>query len=143
MSQTLTTVEELFQQGVERYKGGESVETLIPFFQDLCDRSSKSSTSWTCLAWLYLLANKPSAAMKAAKKAVKLNPHDPQARVNLAVALLEAGQKGVREHIDIAQQILMVAPDDLKAEVQDNIADGLSRKENWQALEKVKAWLFA
>ncbi|MGA1410133.1 MAG: tetratricopeptide repeat protein [Prochlorotrichaceae cyanobacterium] len=141
MKDTLT-VEELFNQGFERYKAGESLDTLIPFFQDLCDRANKSSTSWTCLAWLYLLAEKPSQALKAAKKATKLNPHDPQARVNLAVALLDAGQKGVREHIDVAQQILMVAPEEVTQEVKSNIADGLSRKPGWKGMEKVNAWLF-
>lgn len=141
MNDTLT-VEELFNEGFERYKAGESPETLIPFFQDLCDRAGKSSTSWTCLAWLYLLTDKPAQAIKAGKKAIKLNPHDPQARVNLAVALLDAGQKGVREHIDVAQQVLMVAPEEVKQEVQSNIADGLIRKPDWPGMEKVKAWLF-
>jgi predicted Zn-dependent protease len=141
MTETLTA-EELFNQGIARYKDGESPETLIPFFQDLCERTQKSSTTWTCLTWLYLLADKPNAALKAGKKAIKLNPHDPQARVNLAVALLETKQKGVREHIDMALQVLMVAPEEVKAEVRENIADGLARKENWKALEKVRAWLF-
>ena len=94
------------------------------------------------MAWLYLLAEKPAQAIKAAKKAIKLNPHDPQARVNLAVAMLDAGQKGVREHIDVALQILMVAPPEVKEEVQSNIEDGLSRKPDWKGMEKVKAWLF-
>jgi predicted Zn-dependent protease len=141
MNETLS-VEELFNAGVERYKAGESPDTLIPFFQDLCDRAGKSSTSWTCLAWLYLLAEKPAQALKAAKRAIKINPHDPQARVNLAVALLDAGQKGVREHIDVALQILMVAPPEVKEEVKSNIEDGLSRKPDWKGMEKVKAWLF-
>ncbi|MFZ4666572.1 MAG: tetratricopeptide repeat protein [Prochlorotrichaceae cyanobacterium] len=137
------TLEDLFDEGLERYKAGEAPESLIPLFQTLCDRSSKNSVSWTCLSWLYLLTDKPSQAIKAAKKAIKLNPHDPQARINLAVALLDAGQKGVREHIDVAQQIIMVAPEDIKQEVVGNIQDGFDRKPDWKSLERVKSWLFS
>lgn len=77
------TVEALFDQGLERYNAGESAATLLPVFKDVCDRSPKSSSAWTCLSWLYLLDSKPSQAAKAAQKAIKLNPQDPQARVNL------------------------------------------------------------
>ena len=135
------SLEALFDEGIDRYKAGENPETLVPLFQDICDRSPKNSVSWTCLAWLYLLADKPNPAVKAAKKAVKISSHDPQARINLAVALLETGQKGVREHIDKIQQIMTVAPDELKEEVQGNIADGLERKPDWPALLKVKNWI--
>ena len=76
------TVESLFESALERYKAGEDIANLIPVFQEICDRSPKSSAAWTCLAWLYLLNNKSAAAVKAAKIAVKLNPQDAQARVN-------------------------------------------------------------
>ena len=49
--------------------------------------------------------------------AVKLNPQDPQARINLSLALLETQSKGVRTHIQVVQQVLAMAPqvaDDLK-----------------------------
>jgi len=87
------TVDSLFDTGLERYKAGEAATSLIPLFKEVCDRSPKSSPAWTCLAWLYLLDNKASLAYKAAQKAVKLNPQDPQARVNLAVAMLETVKK--------------------------------------------------
>lgn len=135
------TVESLFDEGIERYKAGEAPETLIPIFKEVCDRSRKSSSAWTCLAWLYLLAEKPSAAYEAAHKAVKLNPQDPQARVNLVLAMLDGSKKGVREHIEIAQQLIMAIPD-LREEVSQNIADGLTRKPNWQSLQRVQTWLF-
>ncbi|XQQ05527.1 MAG: tetratricopeptide repeat protein [Leptolyngbya sp. IPPAS B-1204] len=90
---TETTVEALFDQGLERYRAGEDPASLIPLFKEVCDRTPKSSSAWTCLAWLYLLDNKPSQAYKAAQKAVKLNPQDPQARINLAMAMLETAQK--------------------------------------------------
>jgi predicted Zn-dependent protease len=135
------TVEALFDQGVERYQAGEPAAELIPLFKDVCDRSPKSSSAWTCLAWLYLLDNKPTQATKAAQKAVKLNAQDAQARVNLAIALLETAQKGVRQHVEIAQQLVMAVPE-LREEVQRNFEEGLSRKPDWKSLLRVQAWLF-
>jgi predicted Zn-dependent protease len=137
----MTQTEELFKSGLERYQAGESPETLIPVFQDLCDRAPRNSNAWTCLAWLYLLVDKPKAAYKAAQKAVKLNPHDAQAQVNLAVAMLDSGEKGVRTPIEQAQQ-LIIASSDLKDEVKENIADGFSKKPEWKSLSKVQNWLF-
>jgi predicted Zn-dependent protease len=134
------TIESLFQQGIERYQAGESAEVLLPVFQDVCDRAAKNSPAWTCLAWLYLLADQEAAALKAAQRAVKLNPEDAQARINLAIALLETGQKGVRQHIDLVRQ-LMVVPE-LRQEVQQNFDEGLKRKPDWQALQKVQSWIF-
>lgn len=135
------TVDSLFDTGLERYKAGEEASTLIPVFKEVCDRAPRSSPAWTCLAWLYLLDDKPNLAYKAAQKAVKLNPQDPQARVNLAVAMLETGQKGLRQHVDFAQQLIFVNPD-WREEVKNSIEDGFNRKPDWQSLAKVKNWLF-
>jgi predicted Zn-dependent protease len=135
------TVESLFDTGLERYKAGESATSLIPLFKEVCDRAPKSSAAWTCLSWLYLLDDKPNSAYKAAQKAVKLNPQDPQARVNLAVAMLETGQKGLRQHVDFAQQLMFVNQE-WQEEVKSSIDEGLSRKPDWQSLAKVKSWLF-
>lgn len=135
------TVESLFDAGLERYKAGEEASLLIPVFKEVCERAPKSGSAWTCLAWLYLLEDKPSSASKAAQKAVKLNPQDPQARVNLAVAMLENGQKGVRQHIDVAQQLIAVNSEWYE-EIKNSIEDGLSRKPDWESLSKVKNWLF-
>jgi predicted Zn-dependent protease len=134
------TVETLFDEGIERYKAGEDPAELIPVFKDLCDRAPKSSAAWACLAWLYLLTDKPSAGLKAAQKSVKLNPQDPQSRVNLAVAMLDAGKPGVREQVEIAEQVMTVA-DELRAEVMQSIDDGLARKPDWKSLARVKQWL--
>jgi len=135
------TVDSLFDTGLERYKAGESLDSLIPVFQEVCDRAPKSSSAWTCLAWLYLLDNKPNSAHKAAQKAVKLNPQDAQARINLALAMLEKGEKGLRQHIDFAQQLMFVNPE-WRDDIKSSIEDGLSRKPDWQSLLKVKSWLF-
>lgn len=135
------TVETLFDQGIERYKAGESPEALIPLFRDICDRARKNSSAWTCLAWLYLLDDKPKQAYSAAHNAVKLNPQDPQARVNLVLSMLETDKKGVRPHIEVVQQLIMAVPE-LREEVQQNLADGRTRKSDWASLERVAAWLF-
>ncbi|AFY45632.1 M48 family metallopeptidase [Nostoc sp. PCC 7107] len=135
------TVESLFDTGLERYKAGEAVDSLIPVFKEVCDRAPKTSAAWICLAWLYLLDNKGNSAYKAAQKAVKLSPQDPQARVNLALAMLETGQKGLRQHIDAVQQLFLVNPE-WRDEIKNSIEDGLSRKPDWDSLLKVKKWLF-
>jgi len=134
------SVDTLFESAIERYKAGEEPKALIPVFKDICDRSPKSSASWTCLAWLYLLENQPNNALKAAKTAVKLNPQDPQARVNLASAMLESGQTGVREHIQIVQQIIVLDAE-IRQEIMDNIQDGLTRKPDWSSLIRIQKWL--
>lgn len=138
---TELTVDALFDQAIERYQAGEGPDTLLPVFKEVCERSPKSSSAWTCLAWLYLLDNKPSQAAKAAQKAVKLNPQDPQARVNLAVALLETAQKGVRDHVEVASQLVMAVPE-LRDEVKRNFEDALSRKPEWKSMMKVQHWIF-
>jgi hypothetical protein len=72
--------------------------------------------------------------------AVKLNPQDPQARINLSLAMLENNVKGVREHIELVQRVRLMAPE-IGEELDNSIADGLARRPDWQALQKVKAWL--
>jgi predicted Zn-dependent protease len=134
------TAEELFNQGLERYKTGEDAATLIPIFKDICEQSPKVASSWICLSWLYLVDNKPTLALKAAQKSVKLNPEDPQGRINLAIAMLDTSQPGVREHIQLAQAMLMVMTE-LKTEIIENFEDGLRRRPNWASLERVKKWI--
>ena len=134
------TPEELFQDGLERYQAGETASTLIPVFKEVCDRAPKNGNAWTSLAWLYLLDNKPAPALKAAKTAVKLNPHDPQSRINMALAMLELGEKGVRPHIEMAQQMVMASSEWLE-EVKKNLEEGLTKKPDWKSLVRVKQWL--
>lgn len=135
-------VSSLIDTGIERYKAGEGPETLIPFFKDICDRAPKTSSAWSCLAWLYLLDEKPQLAYRSAQKAVKLNPNEPQSRINLAAAMLEAGQAGVREQVENAQELLATYPE-YAPEVKATIEEGLSRKPNWKSLNRIKDWLFA
>jgi cytochrome c-type biogenesis protein CcmH/NrfG len=138
---TTETAEDLFNQGLERYKAGEDAASLIPTFEKVCDRQPKVASSWICLSWLYLLDEKSSQAFKAAQRAVKLSPEDPQARINLAIAMLDTSQKGIREHIEAAQNWLMVMSD-LKEEIVENFEEGIRRRPNWPSLEKVRNWVF-
>ncbi|AFY62423.1 MULTISPECIES: M48 family metallopeptidase [Cyanophyceae] len=140
MTASTATVEEIFDAGIAQYKAGADAAELIPTFETICQKAPKSAPAWTCLAWLYLLVGKTQSAYKAAQKAVKLNPQDPQARINLVLAMLEKGQKGVRDHIELIQHIIMVVPE-LRQEVTDNIQEGLTRKPDWEALLRVQAWI--
>jgi predicted Zn-dependent protease len=137
---SVENIEELFQSGLERYRQGEAAATLIPLFEKVCDRQPKIASGWICLSWLYLLEKKSESAVKAAKQAVKLSPEDPQGRINLAIALLETNQKGVRDQIEAASNLLMILKD-LKDEIVDNFKEGASRRSDWQELEKVRKWL--
>ena len=131
----------IFEDGLKRYQAGEDPESLIPVFQDICDRSPKNPAAWSSLAWLYLLTDQPNKALKAAQKSVKLDSQAPQARINLVLAMLETQQKGVRQHIEAAQQIIDL-DSQIRNDVNENIEDGLSRKPDWKSLHRVKKWLF-
>lgn len=135
-------VADLFDQGYERYKAGEAPETLIPVFKDICDRFPKNATGWACLAWLYLLVDKPKTALKMAQKSVKLDKAAPQARVNLVLAMLETDTKGIRPHIEILQQMIALDQEVSQA-ITENIEDGFSRKPEWKSLKKVQNYLFS
>ena len=135
------SLEALFDEGIQRYKDGEDAATLLPIFKTICAQAPKNSAALTCLSWLALLSDKPKTAFNAAQKAVKLSPQDPQARVNLALASLELGRSGVRDHIDLASRIIM-AVDELNQEIKQNLEEGLQRKPDWKNLQRVKKWLY-
>lgn len=135
------SVETIFDQALEKYQAGEAPESLISTFQEICQNSPKNSAAWTCLAWLYLLIEKPQQALKAAQRSVRIEPRDPQSQLNLALAMLDAGQKGVRKHIEIVQQAIDF-DENIKASIKENIEDGLQRKPDWKSLQKAQKWLF-
>jgi len=132
----------LFEQALASYQQGAPLEEVIESFLQITRQEPRLSAGWTCLAWLQLLDNQPQAALRSARNAVKLNPQDPQARINLSLAMLETNAKGVREHVELVQRLRVMAPE-LASELDDAIADGLARRPDWQALQKVKAWLNA
>jgi predicted Zn-dependent protease len=130
----------LFDEAIARYQKGAAPEELIADFLTITAQNPRQSAGWTCLAWLQLLLDQPQSALQSARTAVRLNPQDPQARINLSVAMLETGAKGVREHIEMVKRVMLLAPD-LSQELHDSMADGLRRRPGWQALEKVRSWL--
>ncbi|MEY2645540.1 MAG: hypothetical protein RLZZ611_2189 [Cyanobacteriota bacterium] len=132
----------LFEQALASYQQGAPLEEVIESFLQITRQEPRLSAGWTCLAWLQLLDNQPQAALRSARNAVKLNPQDPQARINLSLAMLETNAKGVREHVELVHRLRVMAPE-LASELDDAIADGLARRPDWQALQKVKAWLNA
>lgn len=135
-----STQESLFEQAMARYQNGAPAAELLDDFITITEAAPRQSAGWTCLAWLQLLCDQPEAALRSARTAVKLNPQDPQARINLSLAMLETKAKGVRDQIEIVQQVLAMAPD-VSQELQASIADGFQRRPGWPALTKVKNWL--
>ena len=129
-----------FELAINRYQQGAAPEELIDEFLAITAQMPRQSAGWTCLAWLQLLLDQPRAALQSARTAVKLNPQDPQARINLSLAMLETGTKGVREHVEILQRLMLMAPD-LAQELQESMSDGLRRRPGWSALEKLRGWL--
>ena len=140
MTATSPSDTSLFEQAIARYPEGAAPEEVIGDFLTITAQNPRQSAGWTCLAWLQLLLDQPQAALQSARTAVRLNPQDPQARINLSVAMLETGAKGVREHVEIVRRLMVLAPD-LSQELTDSMADGLRRRPGWQALEKVRSWL--
>ena len=140
MSTDTTADSSLFEQALERYQQGAPLPEVIASFEQITQEEPRLSAGWTCLAWLQLLDNQPQAGLRSARLAVKLNPQDPQARINLSLAMLETNAKGVREHIELVQRLRLMAPE-LAGELDGAIDDGLARRPDWQALQKVQAWL--
>ena len=137
---TATDAPSLFEQALKSYNEGAPLSEVIASFQEITQQDPRLSAGWTCLAWLQLLDNQAQTALRSARMAVKLNPQDPQARINLSLAMLENNVKGVREHIELVLRVRLMAPE-IGEELDNSIADGLARRPDWQALQKVKAWL--
>ena len=132
--------ESQFEQAMDRYQAGASAADILPDFLRITESAPRQSAGWTCLAWLQLLCEQPEEALRSARFAVKLNPQDPQARINLSLALLETQSKGVRDHIQVVQQVLAIAPQ-VAEDLKGSLDDGQQRRPDWAALEKVRAWL--
>ena len=132
--------ESQFGQALQRYQDGAEAADVIADFEAITRRDPRQAAGWTCLAWLQLLCDQPEEALRSARFAVKLNPQDPQARINLSLALLETDSKGVRDHIQVVQQVLTMAPQ-VSTDLKESLDDGLKRRPGWKALEKVKNWL--
>lgn len=134
-------IEELFQRCIRRYESGEPAQALIPAFESICKGSPKAAAAWTCLSWLYLLEGQAAKALKAAQTAVKLDPVDAQPRVNLTLAMLELKKTGVRQQVEVIQQILVRDPEQIDG-IKSNLAEGGKRRPAWPQLSKIHHWLF-
>ncbi len=130
----------LFEKAMERYQSGADAQELLKDFEGITDTNPTQAAGWICLAWLQLLCDQPDLALRSARTAVKLNSQDPQARINLSLALLETNSKGVRDHIEYVKRSLVALPE-LHEELKISLEDGLKRKPDWKALSKVKSWL--
>jgi len=131
-----------FEEAIGRYQQGAAPEEVIDDFLAITAQAPRQSAGWTCLAWLQLLLDQPAEALQSARTAVRLNPQDPQARLNLSLAMLETGAKGVREHIEVVHRVMAMAPE-LAGELTESMQDGLRRRPGWPAMEKVQSWLQA
>ncbi len=100
-----TQQDSLFDNAMARYQSGTAAIDLIKDFETITTTSPNQSAGWTCLAWLQLLCELNEDALRSARTAVRLNRQDPQARINLSLALLETNSKGVREHIEFVKRV--------------------------------------
>ena len=120
-----TSQDSLFEQAMARYQAGAAAEEVLPDFARIVEAAPRQSAGWTCLAWLQLLCDQPEEALRSARFAVRLNGQDPQARINLSLALLETQSKGVRDHIQVVQQVMALAPE-VSGELKARSPTGLS-----------------
>ena len=136
----MSDIENEFNAALSRYQAGEDINQIIPEFKKIINQIPNHFAAWTCLAWLQLLQKNNEEALFSAKQAVKLNGQDPQARMNLVLALLATNSKGVRNHIDLIKRLIIIAPE-LEEDLKQSVDDGLSRDADWSELKKIKKWL--
>ena len=136
----MNPIEEDFNADLSRYKSGQDLIPIVQDFQKIIQQIPNHFAAWTCLSWLYLLLKNNEEALAAARQAVRLNQQDPQARMNLSLALLATNNKCVRDHIELIKKMSMMMPD-VKSELKESVEDGLSRYPDWPELTKVKKWL--
>ena len=140
MTNEINSIEEDFNAALSKYKAGQDLIPIIQDFQKIIEQIPNHFAAWTCLSWLQLLLRNYDEALAAARQAVRLNQQDPQARMNLSLALLATKNKGVRDHIELIKKMSMMMPD-VKSELKESVEDGFSRYPNWPELSKVKEWL--
>ena len=140
MNNEINPIEEDFNAALSRYKAGQDLIPIVQDFQEIIQQRPNHFAAWTCLSWLQLLLKNNEEALAAARQAVRLNQQDPQARMNLSLALLATKNKGVRDHIELIKKMSMMMPD-VKSDLKESVEDGLSRYPDWPELTKVKTWL--
>ena len=140
MNNEINPIEEDFNSALSKYKDGQDLIPIVQDFQNIIQQIPNHFAAWTCLAWLQLLLKNNEEALAAARQAVRLNQQDPQARMNLSLALLATNNKGVRDHIELIKKMSMMMPD-VKSELKESVEDGFNRYPDWPELTKVKKWL--
>ena len=140
MTDDLNTIESDFNAALSRYQQGQELVSIIKDFQKIIQQIPNHFAAWTCLSWLQLLSRNNEEALSAARQAVRLNQQDPQARMNLSLALLATNNKGVRDHVELIKKMAMMMPE-VKTDLKESIEDGLKRYPNWPELTKIHKWL--
>ena len=140
MSNDINPIESDFNAALSKYQDGQDLKLIIKDFQEIIQQIPNHFAAWTCLSWLQLLSKNNEEALVAARQAVRLNHQDPQARMNLSLALLATNNKGVREHVEIIKKMAMMMPD-VKSDLKESLEDGFNRYPNWPELIKLNKWL--
>ena len=140
MKKKIDDFESYFNSALSRYKSGGEIIEILEDFKEITNQIPNHFAAWTCLSWLHLLLKNNDQGLFAARQAVKLNGQDPQARMNLALALLATKTKGVRDHITIIKRIMLMIPE-VEEELKLSIEDGFTRYPEWPEMKKVKNWL--
>tara|TARA_Y100001970_G_C13944756_1_gene705033 strand:- start:307 stop:735 length:429 start_codon:yes stop_codon:yes gene_type:complete len=140
MANDINQIESDFNAALSRYQDGHELLPIAQDFQKIIQQIPNHFAAWTCLSWLQLLLKNNEEALAAARQAVRLNQQDPQARMNLSLALLATNNKGVRENVELIKKMAMMMPD-VKIELKESVADGFKRYPNWPELNKINKWL--
>ena len=140
MNNEVNPIEEDFNAALSKYQDGQDLIPIVQDFQNIIQQIPNHFAAWTCLSWLQLLLKNNEEALAAARQAVRLNQQDPQARMNLSLALLATKNKGVRENVELIKKMGMMMPD-VKSELKETLEDGFQRYPGWPELTKIKEWL--
>ena len=140
MNNEVNPIEEDFNAALSKYQDGQDLIPIVQDFQNIIQQIPNHFAAWTCLSWLQLLLKNNEEALAAARQAVRLNQQDPQARMNLSLALLATKNKGVRENVELIKKMGMMMPD-VKSDLKESLEDGFQRYPDWPELTKIKKWL--
>ena len=137
MNNEINPIEEDFNSALSKYKDGQDLIPIVQDFQKIIQQIPNHFAAWTCLAWLQLLLKNNEEALAAARQAVRLNQQDPQARMNLSLALLATKNKGVRENVEFIKNMGMMMPD-VKSDLKESLEAGFKRDQDWPDLTIIK-----
>ena len=140
MNNEINPIEADFNAALSKYQDGQDLIAIVEDFQKIIQQIPNHFAAWTCLSWLQLLLKNNEEALAAARQAVRLNQQDPQARMNLSLALLATKNKGVRDHVELIKQMVKMMPD-VKNDLKESVEDGFNRYPDWPELIKIKNWL--